>query len=342
MKLGLVYDCCVPNSFYVKDNVSYDFVNNEPYTHHHSASPSCPVGGWNFPFLWGDGCFLNLHEWIQKGLDFPDYELDIILYANQRVGLDDENYYNYGVERLKKKYPNAKIIGWVKEVELSIHKREERTKNWPRFFRDCDDIAAHAVENMKEIVEYKQLESLIGKKFNFLPPGPINIDLFYDMFYSNEKELSIYAYLPNPIHRRGDTYEFADYIGKKYNIPVRYKPLNENQEFYHLSGKDFIKLWSTSLFHFNLDSSIKQPGIQGIQVANAGSINIGGNNESHHILFPETATCDKKILEEKFVEYLEDENKRFQVIEYAWNKLNELYSFNTVKSQVKELYEKNR
>ena len=35
--------------------------------------------------------------------------------------------------------------------------------------------------------------------------------------------------------------------------------------------------------------------------------------------------CDNMILEEKFVEYLHDLNKRFHVIEYAWNKLNDIY-----------------
>ena len=42
----------------------------------------------------------------------------------------------------------------------------------------------------------------------------------YDNFYSNEKEKSIYAYIPNPIERRGNTYKFADYISKKYNCIV--------------------------------------------------------------------------------------------------------------------------
>jgi glycosyltransferase involved in cell wall biosynthesis len=62
-------------------------------------------------------------------------------------------------------------------------------------------------------------------------------------------------------------------------------------------------------------------------------------NESHHLLFPETATCDKKILEEKFEEYLKDVDKRFQVIEYAWEKLNEHYSFKVIKKQLTDLYE---
>ena len=48
-------------------------------------------------------------------------------------------------------------------------------------------------------------------------------------------------------------------------------------------------------------------------------------------------THDIKSLEERFVEYLNDEKKRFEVIEYAWNKLNEVYSHNSVKKQISEI-----
>jgi hypothetical protein len=74
-------------------------------------------------------------------------------------------------------------------------------------------------------------------------------------------------------------------------------------------------------------------------VANVGSINFGGMNESHQVLFPETATCDESILEEKFVEYLESPEKRFEVITYAWNKLNELYGIEVVKKQLLNMLE---
>ena len=336
MKLGYIFDCCTQDSFYVKHGMAYDFMKNQPYMHTHSISPSLHVMGWNFPFLWGDGCFLNVQQWVENDLDFPDYDLDIILYANERSGLDDDKYQAYSVERLRKKYPNAIIIGYAKEVELSVHNREVRTKNRIKFFNECDEVAVHSVLTMKDLKEYRELETLIGRKLNYLS-HPVNISLYYDTFYSNEKEESIFAYLPNPVHRRGNTYKFAEYIGKKYNIPVRFKSLQPNQKFDYLSLKQFIELWSPSCFHFNLDTSFMHPGQQGVQVANAGSINIGGLNESHQLLFPETATCDEKILEEKFVEYLNDLDKRFEVIEYAWDKLNDNYSYPYIKQQLLDI-----
>jgi len=146
--------------------------------------------------------------------------------------------------------------------------------------------------------------------------------------------------LPNPLHRRGRTYDFAKYIGDKYNIPVKYKPLSTGQKFDYMSQKDFVKMWSPYLYNFNLDPIPIHPGGQCIQVASVGSINIGGLNEAHHILYPETATCDEKILEDRFVEYLNNPTKRFEVIQNAWNKLNEIYSFSNVKSQLEMVYKK--
>ncbi len=337
MKLAYIYDCSTQNSYYVKNQTSYDFIENKPYIHQHSITPSLHVTGWNFPFLWGDGCFLNLEEWVDR-IDFPDEDFDMILYSNERLGLDDDNYTKYSVQRLRDRYPNAKIVAYLKEVELSVHNREERSKNRVHFLKSCDGIVAHGVDSMKGLKDYTDMEELIGKKIHYVS-HPVNINLYYDTFYSSKKQESIFAYLPNPIHRRAETYDFANYIGEKYNIPVRYKKLEINQKFDYLSLKEFVELWSPSSFQFNLDPSSTHPGQQAIQTANVGSINIGGLNESHHLLFPETATCDKKILEERFEEYLKDVDKRFQVIEYAWEKLNEHYSFKVIKKQLTDLYE---
>ena len=338
MKLAYIYDCCVQNSYYIEDGVAYDYISNKPYMHIHSITPSLYIGGLNFPFLWGDGSFLNIKEWVENDLDLPDGDFDMIMYANERLGLDDENKKKYSVERLKRKYPNAKVFGWFKELELSVHNREVRSRNRIDFLKECDGLIAHGITTMKNSPFMLEIEKQLGKKIKNYISLPMNIDTFYDNFYSNEKENSIFAYLPSPVHRRGDTYSFAEYIGKKYNIPVRYKAFKGDQEYYYLSAKEFIELWSPSVYHFNLDKTEFHPGMQAMQVANAGSINIGGMNESHGILFPNTATNDFKILEEKFVEYINDEDKRFQDIEYAWIKLNEIYNFDTVKKQLLEIY----
>ena len=165
-------------------------------------------------------------------------------------------------------------------------------------------------------------------------PGTYNIDYLFEKFYSEEKSNSIYVYEPTVHDRRGNTMEFAAHIGEKYNLPVYFKSKNEN----YSDGNKFLNLWSSHLYIFNLDPYDIQPGWHCLQVANVGSINIGGENDSHHLLFPETATCRWDLLEEQFVKYYNDEKERFKAVEYAWNKLNELFSPNSVGQQIKDAF----
>ena len=47
---------------------------------------------------------------------------------------------------------------------------------------------------------------------------------------------------------------------------------------------------------------------------------------------------DKKILREKFDEYINSPTKTFNVVEQAWEKLNSTFSFKVVKNQLEKLY----
>ena len=309
-------------SWYVKDKEKYLFDGD---TVHDVYNPI-----FNYCFFWDDGCFLNLSEWEDE---LPDLDLDVIVYANERHGLDASNWDKYSVARLKNKYPKAKVIGFIKEITVPPN----RYKNWIRFLNDSDYVVAPATGRMRKLPVYKTIQSELNKKINFFT-SPHDIDSIYDKFYSDNKENAIFAYLPNPMHRRGRTVEFAEYIGKKYNIPVIKKPFTDgSNDAKYMAWDDFTNLWSPCLWHFNLDPSNLQQGQHIVAVANVGCINIGGMNESHHILFPETATCDEKILEEKFDWYFNDANKRFEVLNYACEKLNEFYSMDVVKKQLLQM-----
>ena len=337
MKIGLMFGGAASNnikSFYVKDGTMYDFENNEPHIFQAACSPQFATQIWSYCFFYEGGCFLNLTEWEDE---LPDFDFDVIVYANERHGLDPDCWDKYSVDRLKNKYPKAKIIGYIKETTVPerSHSGTNRYIGWIRFLNECDSIMAPAVSSIKELPIYKKIQSGLNKKINFCSPSPDNIDYIYDKFYSNVKENAIFVYLPTSMHRRGITSQFATHISNKYNIPIVQKPFNPSPEVkQHMSWKDFTNLWSPCLWHFNLDPSTEQPGIQSTLVANVGSINIGGMNESHQILFPETATCDPTILENKFVEYLNNPEKRFEVIKYAWTKLNKFYGSNVVKKQL--------
>ena len=308
MKLGFIYDACMQKSFYVKNGMSYDYENNEPYNHVHSVSPSLHMAGWNYPFLWGNGSFLNLSEWVNQDKEFPDEDFDVILYANERPGLNPDTKDFYKTERLRERYPNAKIFAWFKEVELPNREglQDDRKKNrieWLEGFGN--NIILGALSCMKDLPVILDIQDKLGREIKHFISCPININGLFDNFYSDEKEMSIFSYTPNPPQRRGYTFEFSKYLGEKYNLPVKFKPLHTHKDFAYLTQKQFIELWSPSLFHVNLDPYITQPGQQGIQVACVGSLNIGGMNESHQLLFPETAVPDLNAIEEKFREYLQ-------------------------------------
>ena len=91
------------------------------------------------------------------------------------------------------------------------------------------------------------------------------------------------------------------------------------------------------MYHFNLDPVDYFPGKQAVYTASVGTINIGGVNDNHFLLYPEIATCDVKVLEERFTEYYEDDNKRDQLVQYTWDKLNEVSSFDAVRKQIKNM-----
>ena len=116
---------------------------------------------------------------------------------------------------LRKKYPNAKILGWVKEVNVA---NDMRLRNRVRFLNECDAVITSGIsEKFKNIDMFKYLRSVVDKKFYFISQ-PVNIDYLFDNFYNEEKDLSIWAYLPNPLYRRGKTYEFAMKLDKLLSL----------------------------------------------------------------------------------------------------------------------------
>tara|TARA_Y100000310_G_C20674799_1_gene812375 strand:+ start:409 stop:1440 length:1032 start_codon:yes stop_codon:yes gene_type:complete len=342
MKIAWILDNTIfGKSFYVKNGKSYGLIDDKPYVHEHFVSSECSTMAYNLLWLWGEGYYIRMIELEEAGYDLPDLDLDLVFYSCERNGLDPENHDSrFSVNRLQKKYPKAQIIGYIKEwgKNFPMH-RPDRFENRIKFFDECGTI--HLQDNgiISKTEAINEITKRTKAKLN-LSNYMHNIDYYYDNFYSEEKNNCIFAYLPRSIDRRGRTYKFAEYIGKKYNIEVIYKPISQDQDYNYLSLEDFIKLWSPCLYHFNLDPRDQQPGWQCIQVASVGSIHIGGLNESHQILYPETATNDESVLEEKFLEYFNNPEKRSEAIKYAWDKLNEQYSFTKIKSQLQELYGK--
>ena len=314
-------------SFYIKDNKGYDFDGN-PFDFNFSIGNDFYVSIWNYPKLYENGHFIKWQDW---GDDLPDLDLDLIFLSIEKLLLNPD----YTVDKIRKKYPNAKIAGWIKELWVGEPYNYTHPKHKARikFLNECDVV----VTNRNTEDGFREIAGGVNKSFNFVSI-PVDTDYLYNNFYG-DKELSIWAYLPNPMDRRSNTYEFSKYIGEKYNIPVRFKPLQPNQKFDYMSQKEFITNWSSCAFHFNLDPIDYFPGNQCALVAGTGTIHIGGVNDYHHILFPETATCDTTILETRVEEYINDSYKYIDTMSKAMKKLEEVFSFDAVRKQIENIKE---
>lgn len=310
MKFALIVDKCKVQSYVVRNNKAYELKNDKkPYSFHHSVGNECFIGFWGYPFVF-DGCFINWSEWEI----LPNIDLDLIFVAIE------SDYHKYKIKDLRKAYPNAIIVSVLKE-----------TWNWNQFasdrlkiYNESDFIFTCISEKVYK--EYMPELNHCDKPIHFVPQ-PVNIDFLYDNYYSESRNELIFSY--NVTHnsaRIGKTHEFTKYISEKYKIPF----INELNPLW----SNFLKIWTPSTFHFNLDPSKYFPGQQAMQCAALGIINIGGLNDAHSILWPETATNDFDVLENKFNLYLKDYNKRVEVIQYAFNKLNEVYSYQSVYARV--------
>ena len=68
-----------------------------------------------------------------------------------------------------------------------------------------------------EMGVFRDMQNKVGTEFSIVTM-PMNVDYFYKNFYKQERELSLFCYLP-PIHnRRSNTEQFSRYISEKYNI----------------------------------------------------------------------------------------------------------------------------
>ena len=131
-----------------------------------------------------------------------------------------KNYEECTVEKVRKKYPNAKIAGYIKE--LWQPGQNSFTFDYPgylrhiEFLKQCDAVVLY---NM-EMGVFRDMQNKVGTEFSIVTM-PIDVDYFYKSFYKQERELSLFCYLP-PIHnRRSNTEQFSRYIGScPHRIPL--------------------------------------------------------------------------------------------------------------------------
>jgi len=315
MKFGMVVDKIIQNSFRIINGEAIHWKTEQPYSWHHSIENKTTMGPVVYPFCF-EGDFINWGEWDE--LPKEDYDVVFLIV--------EKHPEKYNIDMVRKAYPNAIIIGTIKELYF-IHSYQQRID----FFNKCDIVV---VPYQKSIYTYfPNLQNDVNKKIYYLPQ-PYDVEYLYNKFYKENRIDTIFSYIAPHPPRRGETENFTNYIGKKYNIPV----IRCETEFSQTQWHNFLNLFSETTFCFNLDPEPQQ-GQQGIQSAILGIINIGGLNDSHFVLHSKTAHNNKERLEEQFYNYYTDHSLRINVITEAWNNVNKIYSFNATKNILKNILE---
>lgn len=308
MKFAMIVDGCAQQSYFVNNKGSYKlFADNlEPYIHYHSISNKCHLGIWGWPFVFSDGYFIN---WAECD-SLPNLDLDIVMVAIER------DLTRYRVSALRKAYPNAIIVSFVKEASWTNYSWEQRAE----FFKECDYITFP----WDDCDAIEQLSILVGREVHYIPQ-PHNIDYLYDSFYNEVRDLSILSYkAPNRGMHSNIVYELANACNTRVvTHAVKYQGPDFNQ------WERFISGITECSFCFNLDPS-KYGGSMGVQCAALGIVNFGGIQDSHKILWPDLATNDEHVLSEKFMQIFNDRQLHASYVQNAYNTAQHVYGYSAV------------
>ena len=297
MKVALACDSSSVKSYICKQGYVYTF-DGQPYNRVHHIKNECLMGFWNYPLLF-DGYFINLTD-----ASYPIESFDIIFAAIER----DINY----LDVLRTMYPNATIVGTIKEAHTNTEIRNELIRRTDSFV-----IPYLTFDFFKEYgYDYPTTLHKI--------PQPVNIEYLRQHFYTN-KCAGIFNYANTWVSgRSGRNSEFLS----KISYTTKYS----QQESWH----DFIKDWHVSKYMINTDPS-NNFGQQATQCAAIGTVMIGGCNDSHKILYPELAHCDIDKLIDQFIKMETDSVYYQSIVDYAMDTVYNIYSFDTIRLQIQNI-----
>ena len=297
MKFALACDSSNVRSYYAKEGKVYTF-DGTPYNRVHHIKNECLMGFWNYPVLF-DGYFINLNE-----EEYPFEDFDIIFAAI-------EGNLEY-LDVLKKLYPKAKIIGTIKEASKRADIRNELIRHTEGFaipYLTFDYFKEYGYDTPKNIYRI---------------PQPVNIE-YLQKHFDVAKHKHIFDYSNTWAGgRKGPNQQLLSRLG--YQV----------KQGSHSNWHEFVDMWKGSKYMLNLDPT-NNFGQQATQCAALGTVMLGGLNDSHKVLYPELATCNIDKLVELFNRLETDTTYYKETVTYATEKLQEVYSFDVVRKQIKTL-----
>ena len=167
-KFGYILDSSGVPSWSVKNDEAITS-DGTPYSNPAFSFDSKPGGAflfpWQYPFLFEEGHFIN---WRKDG-KLPDIDLDIIFFSVEK------GFSEFKIEELRKKYPNAKIAGYVKETWLPHQKffsfDNSRYLGRIEHLKQCDAVVFHELD----LGPFRHLQDEVGIEFSCVR-HPIDVD----------------------------------------------------------------------------------------------------------------------------------------------------------------------
>ena len=106
-KFAWIVDGSGANSWGVKNDEAIHLKDGTPFVNPTFSFDSKNGGSflfnWQYPFMFEEGYFLNWNDYLKENKELPDIDFDIIFLTVMK------NYEECTIEKVRKKYPNARI-----------------------------------------------------------------------------------------------------------------------------------------------------------------------------------------------------------------------------------------
>jgi hypothetical protein len=179
------------------------------------------------------------------------------------------------------------------------------------------------------------MTEMCGRDVHYVPQ-PHDINFLYDRYFEPNRNVQILNYRPTQDNLVSGNEDYVEYIGNKYNVNVVKHLVKSKDPHKDNTWEQFLSGITKSLYCFNTANQ-RVGGSMGVQCAALGILNFGGIQDSHEVLFPETATNDLVQLEEIFQKIHNDTELRESIIKKAFDKALENYSHDSVKKRFIEV-----
>ena len=276
-------------------------------------------------------CSEDLGPFLQQSLSFdnsfclstedikywPAISPDIIFLSNERDG-------SLTIKDLRKRFPHSMFIGLTKEpLELLWRENLSLIKE---NLSSCDIVGCPYFYQIKE-----DYQNLLGTGIDLQTIiQPFNPRPFKSKYLSEKsQDIKMFFYRHWDNSRSGS--DVFTHLYSKFNKDIKCTTGTSD------NFNEFIKLWKDSHILINLDPTGNY-GKQSIECATLNTTHLGSRNDAAQVLWQDLASIDLDFIESKIMDFLNNPQLLTDYNNYAHNKLIEVYSVDSFKSTIFDLY----